>query len=532
MKKFLSSALFLCLSGLVQAGSVMQPMTFHRNLELAQWQPTTTVASVTQTNAGAFAATQTLYYAVVPTNLIGQAAPSGVQTVTVAAVSNKVLITWLPTMGANGYRVYRGHGSTTLTNYMSVASATSGTNSFTDHGTNTWSVGSPTNTASAVYPIISIPIGYVGSDSNAVVPRWWIEQYLIVSNENDTLDSVLGRGAASSNRYVNLAGGTGRVDAAQFRGDGSMVSNVNASQLGGLAAGAFPASTDQSNKFMQANGVTGTNTHQLTVSNKVVVTGSVTAASFTGDGSALTNLQLFSGLISGSTTQAWVGVTNAGVGGNQITNGTFDLDTLWAKTTASIDTNTGVASITPGTAGSIQYSNILVTIPGRTYQLGWKQICGSVNYAYITLTSENGLIWSPFNLNLTLTSNSVAARFVATGSNTQFSFTANPAPAGYFNLDDVTFEEIRRGDLFIAHDVGVGGSVIAGAATNVSFPFVLANVGANDRRYFRWVAVPASNNASGAQGQFATTNNYFYFYTTDAFGTSGGWIRIPGTNTW
>jgi hypothetical protein len=88
-----------------------------------------------------------------------------------------------------------------------------------------------------------------------------------------TIDTGVVPQLAAANTFKANQTVNGSVTATSFSGNGSSVTNVNASQLGGLASGAFA-------QLSAANAFTANQT----------VTGSVTATSFSGNGSALTNV--------------------------------------------------------------------------------------------------------------------------------------------------------------------------------------------------------------------------------------------------
>lgn len=156
------------LIGRAQAASESySAQVFYRDVTVAPWSPTSAVASIVQTNGGAWAATQAVYYALAATSTLGKTTAGPVTNITVTSVSNAVRIQWAVAGGASGMLLYRGSTSTNLTNYVATGVLTQ----YLDYGTNAWSVGTPANTVTSV-PWLSLPsTGHIPTNDDVVRAR-------------------------------------------------------------------------------------------------------------------------------------------------------------------------------------------------------------------------------------------------------------------------------------------------------------------------------------------------------------------------
>jgi len=155
--------------GVLLAGEVHVPMTFFREVRLAEWAPTCTISGVTVISPGSFSSSGTWYYALAASNDAGLTAAGPVTNATVAT-GQAVRISWHKLPATTTYYLYRGADPTTLAEYVTVT-----TTQYIDWGTNTWLAGGPSSGAIGI-PSLILPAGHIPRDDNAAMPRQWIEE--------------------------------------------------------------------------------------------------------------------------------------------------------------------------------------------------------------------------------------------------------------------------------------------------------------------------------------------------------------------
>lgn len=153
MKLFLKIfLLFLCafapLREVFAAGALFTgPVIVNGSLQLATSTNAPLGSAVTtNTSGGAWGGggTQTLFYAVQSTNGLGSSALGRTVAGIVVSTNNALRIKWNLTAGADAIFLWRGSATNTLTNYVRLAASVT---NYTDTGTNTWSNGTVTITA-------------------------------------------------------------------------------------------------------------------------------------------------------------------------------------------------------------------------------------------------------------------------------------------------------------------------------------------------------------------------------------------------
>lgn len=152
------------------ASEMHAAQVFYRDVTVAAWGPTVTVASISATNGGAFAATGTWHYAVAAQNSQGKTTNGPVTNVVLTSTGFYVRVVWPSVGGATNYLLYRGSTATNLTNYVNVA-AQGVTNFYLDYGTNTFTTGFASNTITEV-PWLTLPdSNYTPTNNDAVRAR-------------------------------------------------------------------------------------------------------------------------------------------------------------------------------------------------------------------------------------------------------------------------------------------------------------------------------------------------------------------------
>jgi hypothetical protein len=244
------------------------------------------------------------------------------------------------------------------------------------------------------------------------------------------------------NSFAGNQSVTGSVSAASFAGDGLLVTNVNAAKLGGETLGAF-AKLSAANSFTGDQSITGNQS----------VTGSVSAVSFIGDGALVTGVNADKLLGKSLDAFARLDVANSFIGDQTITG------------------KVGIGAIVPGSDFSVakDISDGYVISSIRNFNHNGSAFLG-LNVP--TLGSEN----SGFNISfygnewpLTRTSDAgtpLAGNTLFGGSATSTKFIFNPGSAGDYRFEIGNAEKLRidAGSVNISDALAVGGNLSIGGS--------------------------------------------------------------------
>lgn len=239
----LLSILILLAAG-VRAGETHDTVTNYRGYVMAQWAPSVSVASLTNTTGGAMPATGTWHYALAAQNSLGISGAGPVTNVTVAT-GELVRITWRPVGGATNYLIYRGTVSTSLTQRAIVGLSTS----YVDHGTNAWTTNSPASTITNVPALI---LGRAGVESMEAVTKSQLDAAVSPTGYVNTLTST-------DSTVVVSGSGTARVlSVAAFVEGVRTALQAGVSAATGSAATAYSAATNASAQAAAATSTAAT----------------------------------------------------------------------------------------------------------------------------------------------------------------------------------------------------------------------------------------------------------------------------------